>query len=241
MPTTTVPKWILLSFVVAGFVVVIINMGMVNTITHHISETLETNFRNSRFHGDIQRLSNSTKVTLPHNDVTYLYVHVPRTGGDSMAVHMFPATKEESFHSSLAWWGGVGVPNLYEELKSDDNFHGPKNFKRLYKGFFSRDNVEFAREEATKRGDGSSFDTNAKVIKMFTILRHPHERLVSSYKHFKKWGDVVCDGTFDSFIAQCNATQPLQCRDDLNFWSDQIKHRTFARDSLLYQLGNVMR
>jgi ATPase subunit of ABC transporter with duplicated ATPase domains len=74
-----------------------------------------------------------------------------------------------------------------------------------------------------------------------TILRHPHERLVSSYKHFKKWGDVVCDGTFDSFIAQCNATQPLQCRDDLNFWSDQIKHRTFARDSLLYQLGNVMR
>ena len=73
------------------------------------------------------------------------------------------------------------------------------------------------------------------------IHRYQVDQFEECYKHFKKWGDVICDGTFDSFIAQCNATQPLQCRDDLNFWSDQVKHRTFARDSLLYQLGNVMR
>jgi hypothetical protein len=218
------------------------SMLSIHRATNYISETAESSFRDSRFHSDIQNLSKSTLVVLPENNVTYVYIHVPRTGGDSMAVHLFPTSPEVMYSSTrVAWWGDVGVPDLWTELKEDENFTGPNNYKRLYKAFWSRDRLTAVVARASKNRDGTSFDTSSKQVQMFTILRHPHERLVSTYKHLKKWGDTVCSGTLHEYLIQLsnNVTDiESQC---ISGKSEYVtKHKTFSRNGMMYQLGNVL-
>lgn len=247
-------KTILFLFLCLGTALLLVNsftLSLNHTI-HKFSETLESQWKASRFHHDIQHISNRTQNALPKNNKTYLYVHVPRTGGDSLATHLFSLPKDQKFNDPTrkSWWGRYGVPDLYTSLKQDDHFKGPMNYKRMYKAFFSRDRIVKTINHATQANtnDGSSFDTRFKTIQKFTILRHPHERLYSIYKHFNKYSDIVCSGSFHDFLQQilspvlspasyvCNATS-INRESTYTFHN---KHQTFGINSLIYQLGHVM-
>jgi len=221
------------------------NLFSVTTVVHHVSESVEEAWKNSRFHHDIQHLSNKTQNQLPQNNKTYLYIHVPRTGGDSLATHLFSLPKEQKFNGE-AWWGKTGVPNLYQSLQESNDFQGPLNYKRLYKGFFSNARVTQIIDRATHSQDQrASFNAQYNSLQMFTILRHPHERLVSIYKHWKKYGDAPCDGSFHDFVRQIDTAPSAYTCNATNKKSDStynyhFKHQSFGKNGMLYQMGDIL-
>ena len=141
---------------------------------HYFSENAEYTWRNSRFHYDIIDLANATRIGFSRNKVTYVYVHVPRTAGDSLQTHLFPIPKEQIHTGQVSWWGPTGVPDLKASL---DPPMISNNYKRLYKNFWSRDRIYDVIKTATMEKRGTAFDKSKNKIKIFTILRHPHERI----------------------------------------------------------------
>ena len=218
----------------------------VHKATDYVSENLEHAFKKSRFHNDIQNLAKDTRVTFPANNVTYVYVHVPRTGGDSMGAHLYPAS-EDVVHTGSAWWGDPGVPNL-ELTVNDPTKSKVVNFKRLYKGFWSRDRLLSIIKNATKHHSGTAFDMKRHKIKLFTILRHPQERVCSAYKFLNIYGHTACaadkkqSGKLIDFLRRALKKNPakIQKSDPCPYTGRDWKYRTFMNNGMTYQLGNIL-
>ena len=229
---------------------------------HYLSEHAEDAWRNSRFHNDINNLAEATRIKVSDNKVTYVYVHVPRTAGDSLQTHLFPIPEEQT-HVDSAWWGSTGVPDLVASLNYPKSWK-VDNYKRLYKGFWSRDRVINVIKNATIGKRGTAFDTSTNTIKMFTILRHPHERICSNYKFFKAHGVVpraVCNvnknknttnkqdnkccpskGLLIDYLKRVLIKHPkqLEKKRSCPLNGDEWKMKSFMDNEMAYQLGNIM-
>ena len=192
-----------------------------NTAVHAVSERVEEVARSSWLHGFIQDLANATQT---HHHVwrntTIVFVHVPRTGGDSLRTHLFPSDDMWEDPDGT-WWGPRGFPNFYASLRSMGhlNWYHPTR-RAMYHGFVSGGDLRRLR-------DGPWAPYWRDQVSLFTVLRHPHERVLSVQKQFAIHNPVA-RGSLADFVRLLHSN---------NY---ERKYRSFINNSMAYQLGDQM-
>ena len=158
--------------------IIFLNVG--NSFYHTI-ETGEHLWKTGFAHQLFNSLAKYTSIKQREwSPMAIIFVHVPRTGGDSLQTHLFPTSPDDGYTRSQ-WWGNDTETRFYDDLRKmgDLNFSSPAR-KKVYKGFISRDDVVRLREGPWKEQFAK------KQVKLFTILRHPHERVISAMKWLNK-------------------------------------------------------
>jgi hypothetical protein len=170
-------------FVVFVFLIVLVSIARLNVgySFYHTIETGEHLWKTGFAHQLFNSLAKHTSIK--HHEwspMAIIFVHVPRTGGDSLQTHLFPTSPDDGYTRSQ-WWGNDTETRFYDDLHKmgDLNFNSPAR-KKVYKGFISRDDVIRLREGPWKEQFAK------KQVKLFTILRHPHERVISTMKWLNK-------------------------------------------------------
>merc|ERR1719414_2065855 len=85
-----------------------------------VIEEMEWAVRNSPAHALIKELSNRTSVSHGWQPWAIIYVHVPRTGGDSAKTHLFPIG---DMWQGTGWWGPGSIPRFWDELQRTDQLN----------------------------------------------------------------------------------------------------------------------
>eukprot|EP00039_Didymoeca_costata_P005310 m.80429 g.80429 ORF g.80429 m.80429 type:complete len:426 (+) comp12758_c0_seq2:84-1361(+) len=198
---------------------------------HTVNEWLESTWRDSPAHDMINDLANNTMSHFHRaTEDTTIFVHVPRTGGDSLRTHLFPSDDIYVCGSASCWWGVDGASRFYEDLHNSSELSNWTKHKRLYQGFISRDDIM-----ALKTGPWK-IPWKQGHVKMFTILRHPHERVFSLFKHLRKYTvNATVNGTERKFYKNVNEFLSTGCVEGNSGWQ---KYKSFSHNGMAYQLGS---
>lgn len=187
---------------------------------HEAIEEIEKEWREGPGHRYIQELANQTLMHQDHwRPWAIIYVHVPRTGGDALYTHLFPT---DDAYLGDAWWGEAHLPRFYDELKAhgDFNWSSPRR-RALYKGFISGADLQELR--------GGPWKDHWSSVRMFTILRDPVERAISSIKHVGKNGVKICDRRIADYLRahSCSGMKMLE-----------EKLKSYLHNEMAFQLGD---
>jgi len=190
---------------------------------HKLVEGAERAWATGPAHGAIQDLAKSTMVH--HHkwkDWAIIFVHIPRTGGDSMMTHL--VATDDAFRGGK-WWGKTHIPDLMEELRQLGHldWYNPSRYP-LYEGFFSGKDIV-----ALKNGP---WKDHWSKVKVFTILRDPKERLLSSISWFQR-NNISLYGT-----AVLDFLVPKTLGPQFAYVEEKVK--TYLRNSMAFQLGEEL-
>jgi len=192
-------------------------------------EALEYGFRHSPGHTIIQSIS--TWTTVHHHvwrDWAIIFVHVPRTAGDSLRTHLFPSD------DTMDLWRGAWQsypPNILSRLEESSQLNWTDPGRRvLFKGFWSEADVAKLRE--------TSWGPHEHRVKLFTVLRDPVERFLSVVKWLREAGMWQCNDTSNASALQ-NLEHPQFCQGSWGRHGPSLV-RMFLSNGMTYQLGDYL-
>ncbi|XP_063719936.1 uncharacterized protein LOC134846489 [Symsagittifera roscoffensis] len=184
----------------------------------------------------------STKVQLPQEGDKILWLHIPRTTADSTQTTLIGDENDRLIDYST-WESKVYAPfnpSLYLQLQLGKSSHKNCSVKsvvcdwkegwvRVVKGFFGFQLIEQYLEQ---------FDPQKTSTKVFTIIRHPCERIGSLFKFLTNDGDYS--------LKTCNRLAtfglPTDCNITLTKFLSAKDHRLrmLTRNYMTWQLASAV-
>jgi hypothetical protein len=181
------------------FAIVILSFLNIENLSEHIEHRI---IKNGLIHDFFQTATDNTYI--PMKDDLIVFQHIPRTCGDSIKTHMFSNTTISFQSLDVKGIQSNKIKDIFE-----DKIEELKKNASVIKGYFSHENLS----ELSKM-------IHPRNISVFTILRHPFERLLS-LKTFVSPPEIEINQTLEMFIKSRS-----------NDWI-----QTFFNNSMTKQLG----